>query len=61
MDSPLLAHVASKEGEIAAEFIAGHEPEPRIDPNTIPSAVYCEPQIASFGYTEKGLSGRHIL
>ena len=53
VDSPLLAHVASKEGEIAAEFIAGHEPEPRIDPNTIPSAVYCEPQIASFGYTEE--------
>ena len=53
VDSPLLAHVASKEGEIAAEFIAGHEPEPRIDPNTIPSAVYSEPQIASFGYTEE--------
>ena len=54
VDSPLLAHVASKEGEIAAEFIAGRAPEPRIDPNTIPSAVYCEPQIASFGYTEEG-------
>lgn len=53
VDSPLLAHVASKEGEIAAEYIAGHNPEPNIDPNVIPSAIYCEPQIASFGYTEE--------
>ncbi len=51
--SPLLAHVASKEGEIAVEAIAGHHPEPRIDPDLIPSAVYCEPQIGSFGLTEK--------
>lgn len=51
--SPLLAHVASKEGEIAVEYIAGHSPEPTIDPLLIPSAVYCEPQIGSFGYTEE--------
>ncbi|MFW6249990.1 MAG: dihydrolipoyl dehydrogenase [Alkalispirochaetaceae bacterium] len=51
--SPLLAHVASKEGEIAVEYIAGHRPEPRIDPDLIPSAVYCEPQVGSFGHTEK--------
>lgn len=51
--SPLLAHVASKEGEIAVEQIAGHHPEPRIDPDTIPSAVYCEPQVGSFGQTEQ--------
>ncbi|AFG37857.1 dihydrolipoyl dehydrogenase [Spirochaeta africana] len=50
--SPLLAHVASKEGEIAIEYLAGHHPEARIDPLLIPSAVYCEPQIGSFGYTE---------
>ena len=52
--SPLLAHVASKEGEIAAENIAGltttHQ---NIDPLTIPGAIYCEPQIASFGLTER--------
>ena len=29
VNSPLLAHVASKEGEIAVEFIAGLNPEPR--------------------------------
>lgn len=51
--SPLLAHVASKEGEIAVEYIAGHHPESRIDPDVIPSAVYCEPQVGSFGHTEK--------
>lgn len=51
--SPLLAHVASKEGEIAVEHMAGHHPEPRINPDLIPSAVYCEPEIGSFGMTEK--------
>ena len=50
--TPQLAHVASKEGEIAVEHMAGKEPVPRVDPYTIPSAVYCEPQVASFGYKE---------
>lgn len=52
VNSPLLAHVASKEGEIAVEFMAGHNPPKKIDPMTIPSAVYCEPQVASFGLSE---------
>jgi dihydrolipoamide dehydrogenase len=47
-----LAHVASKEGEIAVEHMAGLNPPKRLDPMNIPSAVYCEPQIASFGYSE---------
>ncbi|MFP4015218.1 MAG: dihydrolipoyl dehydrogenase [Chitinispirillaceae bacterium] len=52
--TPLLAHVASKEGEIAVEHIAGHPPRsPRIDLMAVPGAVYCEPQIASFGLTEE--------
>ncbi len=46
-----LAHVASKEGINAAEHIAGHKPEP-MDYNNIPGCTYCEPQIASVGYTE---------
>lgn len=50
--SPLLAHVASKEGEIAAEHIAGLKNIKKLDPDGIPGAVYCEPQVASFGYTE---------
>jgi len=55
IDSPQLAHVASKEGEIAVEYIAGLNPEPVIDPDTIPYAVYCEPQVASFGPDESKL------
>jgi len=51
--TPLLAHVASKEGEIAAEHIAGRPGQARLDPLSIPNGVYCEPQVASFGYTEE--------
>jgi len=50
--TPQLAHVASKEGEIAVERIAGKNPVKRVDVHQIPSAVYCEPQVASFGYKE---------
>lgn len=52
VNTPLLAHVASKEGEIAVEYMAGHKPEPKVDMMAIPSATYCEPQVASFGLTE---------
>ncbi len=52
VNTPLLAHVASKEGEIAAEDIAGINTQKRIDPLSIPGAVYCEPQVASFGLSE---------
>lgn len=58
--SPLLAHVASKEGEIAVEHMAGHSPEPRIDRDLIPSAVYCEPQVGSFGLNERTAGERGI-
>ncbi len=52
--SPLLAHVASKEGEIAAEHMAGRRvKEKKVDLLMIPAATYCEPQVASFGYTEE--------
>jgi dihydrolipoamide dehydrogenase len=51
--TPMLAHVASKEGEIAVEHLAGRNPPVRLDPLSIPGAVYCEPQVASFGLTEK--------
>lgn len=52
LSSPMLAHVASKEGEIVVEHLAGKNPPARVDPLAIPGAVYCEPQVASFGYTE---------
>jgi dihydrolipoamide dehydrogenase len=50
--TPLLAHVASKEGEIAVEHMAGHAAEARVNVHEIPSAIYCEPQIGSFGLRE---------
>ncbi len=48
-----LAHVASAEGIICVEKIAGHHPEP-LNYNNIPGCTYCTPEIASVGYTEKG-------
>lgn len=47
-----LAHVASAEGITCVEKIAGMNPEP-IDYNNIPGCTYCQPEIASVGYTEK--------
>ncbi|MBK6979356.1 MAG: dihydrolipoyl dehydrogenase [Cytophagaceae bacterium] len=47
-----LAHVASAEGIICVEKIAGHHPQP-LNYNNIPGCTYCTPEIASVGYTEK--------
>jgi dihydrolipoamide dehydrogenase len=47
-----LAHVASAEGIICVEKIAGLNPEP-LNYNNIPGCTYCSPEIASVGYTEK--------
>lgn len=47
-----LAHVASAEGIICVEKIAGLHPEP-LNYNNIPGCTYCSPEIASVGYTEK--------
>jgi dihydrolipoamide dehydrogenase len=58
--TPLLAHVASKEGEIVAVHLAGQHPPTRIDPLAIPAATYCEPQVASFGYTERQAMAQDI-
>ncbi len=46
-----LAHVAENMGIIAAENIAGVETV-TLDYRFMPQATYCQPQIASFGYTE---------
>ncbi len=56
-----LAHVASAEGIICVEKIAGQNPEP-LDYNNIPGCTYCQPEIASVGMTEaKAIeSGREI-
>lgn len=48
---PALAHVASAEGIICVEKIAGKDPQP-LDYNNLPGCTYCSPEIASVGYTE---------
>ena len=55
----LLAHVASAQGVLAVESIAGMEP-PVLDYDLIPRATYCHPQIASFGLTEKQARDRGL-
>jgi dihydrolipoamide dehydrogenase len=51
--TPALAHVASAEGEMAVEHMAGIAPHRRsVDPELVPAAVYCEPQVAGFGLRE---------
>lgn len=47
----MLAHVAEAMGAIAAENIAGVETI-ELDFDMMPRATYCQPQVASFGYTE---------
>jgi dihydrolipoamide dehydrogenase len=47
-----LAHVASAEGILCVEKIAGMRVEP-IDYGNIPGCTYCSPEIASVGMTEK--------
>ncbi|MHA6248807.1 dihydrolipoyl dehydrogenase [Pontibacter sp. CAU 1760] len=49
---PALAHVASAEGIICVEKLAGHNPEP-LNYGNIPGCTYCSPEIASVGLTEK--------
>ncbi|WP_254832290.1 dihydrolipoyl dehydrogenase [Haloglomus salinum] len=47
---PMLAHKASKEGEVAAEVVAG---EPAgLDYQAMPAAVFTDPEIATVGMTE---------
>ena len=48
----LLAHVASAQGVMAVETIAGQESQP-LDYVAMPRATYCRPQVASFGLTER--------
>ncbi len=46
-----LAHVASAQGIVAAECIAGAETR-RLDYEAMPRCTYCQPQVASFGLSE---------
>lgn len=54
----LLAHVASKEGKIAAENIAGKEIE--MDYKVIPWAVFTSPEIGTVGLNEKQAAERNL-
>lgn len=48
----LLAHVASAQAVTVAEYIAGLDPHP-LNYSLMPRAIYCKPQVASFGLTEQ--------
>jgi len=48
---PALAHVASAEGIICVEKLAGENPEP-LNYGNIPGCTYCSPEVASVGMTE---------
>jgi len=49
---PWLAHVASHEGIVCAEHLAGYPTHP-VDYGNVPGCTYCQPQVASVGLTEK--------
>jgi len=48
-----LAHVAEAQGVVAAETIADAETQELGDYQMMPRATFCNPQVASFGYTEE--------
>jgi dihydrolipoamide dehydrogenase len=55
---PLLAHKATKEGEVVAEVIAGHKAEK--DWVTIAGAIFTDPEIATAGLTEAEAKAKGI-
>lgn len=55
--TPWLAHVASKEGIVAVEHMAGKNPRP-LNYDHVPSCTYCDPEVASVGLTEAKANAR---
>ena len=53
ISTPLLAHVASMEGVMVVERIAGREVRP-VPYGETPNCTYCEPEVASVGLTQRG-------
>ncbi len=49
--TPWLAHVASAEGILAVEHMAGEKARP-LNYDHVPSVTYCEPEVGSVGLTE---------
>src|SRR2546425_2608026 len=50
--TPLLAHLASKEGMVAVEHMAGQKDVRLINLRLVPNCTYCDPEVASVGLTE---------
>ena len=50
--APWLAHKASHEGVMVAELIAGKNTVHPVGPEAIAGCTYCQPQVASVGYSE---------
>jgi dihydrolipoamide dehydrogenase len=55
--SYMLAHVASREGEVAVENIAGQDV--RMDYRAVPNCVYTHPEVATVGLTEEEAREQH--
>jgi dihydrolipoamide dehydrogenase len=51
LETQALAHLASHEGVVAVEHIAGLAPAP-IDYDRVPSCTYCQPEVAAVGLSE---------
>ena len=58
INTPFLAHVASKEGEVAVENALGKSK--KINYNAVPRCVYTQPEVAAVGKTEKELQAQNI-
>ena len=58
INTPMLAHVASKEGIVAAENAFGKYKT--VDYTTVPRCVYTEPEVAAVGKTQKQLDAEGI-
>jgi dihydrolipoamide dehydrogenase len=56
---PWLAHVATSEGIVAAEHLAGGHATP-VDYDNIPGCTYCQPQVASVGLTERAVKEKGV-
>lgn len=52
VDTPWLAHVASKEGILAVDHLTGKNPTP-INYDRVPNCTYCSPEVSSVGLTEE--------
>lgn len=50
--TPLLAHLASKEGIVAVEHLAGQKDVRPINLRLVPNCTYCDPEVASVGLSE---------